>query len=99
MQLSQTSEGDYVIWPIIYSCECDVCNVKILLIISDEPNFHQMITVSPDVTISTCKKRDKVKLKEYRCGAGLELSNVKVRCLFLENRVEFRGLELRTLPL
>ncbi len=59
--------------------------------------FHQMVTITPDVTTGTCKKRGKVKLKEHRCGASLELFDAKVKSLFLGNRAEFRSLELRTL--
>ncbi len=63
----------------------------------DETYFHQIVTVAPNVTTGTCKKRDKGKLKEHRCGAGLELFDAKVRILFLGNRAKFRGLELCTL--
>jgi hypothetical protein len=56
-----------------------------------------MVTVAPDVMTGTCKKRGKVKLKEHRCGADLELSDAKVKSLFLRNRAEFRSLELWTL--
>ena len=65
----------------------------------DETDFHQMVTVAPNVTIGTCKKRDKGKLKEHQCGVGLELFDAKVRILFLGNRAEFRGLELCTLSM